>query len=217
MGGGTGSMAYPGAGVPVSTGTAWGTSLTGDANTLFGYNGAGTLGFYTTHTHSGSDAQFYDATDLTKKVKIDSSGMAANKTATIKPVGTRDVIFTNTHEVDGHATVGLGEIDVSGTIINSYGRSGAATLTLPAAASGYSFVAVVGKQDNSAWKILISGSDRIYADVGAGLVTGKTYVQETNQVVGSMISCYTFQTGASAWSWMCNAKVGTGWGTWVTD
>lgn len=102
---------------------------------------------------------------------------------------------------------------VSRTVINSYGRGGAVTTTLPVAAAGYSMIIIVGTQHNSAWKIQRGGSDAIYWDADGTLTAGKTYFQETNQAVGSRVSCSTFQTGATSYSWLCG-KVS---GTWVTD
>ncbi len=116
-------------------------------------------------------------------------------------------------EVDGSATGSLSAANVSRTMVNSYGRSAAATLTLPAAASGYSFIAIVGTKHNSAWKIQRAGADTIYWDAAGVLTAGKTYFQETNQEVGSRVSCSTFRTGASAWSWLCGSVSGT----WTTD
>jgi hypothetical protein len=101
----------------------------------------------------------------------------------------------------------------SRTIINSYGRGEAQTVTLPAAATGMTFIAMVGTQHNSAWKIQRAGSDTITWSSGGTDTTGKTYFQETNQAVGSRVSCITYKTGASAWTWLCGSVTGT----WVTD
>jgi len=102
---------------------------------------------------------------------------------------------------------------VKRSIINSYGRGEAQTVTLPAAASGMTFIAMVGTQHNSAWKIQRAGSDTITWSSGGTDTTGKTYFQETNQAVGSRVSCITYKTGASAWTWLCGSVTGT----WVTD
>jgi hypothetical protein len=101
----------------------------------------------------------------------------------------------------------------SRTIINSYGRGEAQTVTLPAAATGMTFIAMVGTQHNSAWKIQRAGSDTITWSSGGTDTAGKTYFQETNQAVGSRVSCITYKTGASAWTWLCGSVTGT----WVTD
>jgi len=117
-------------------------------------------------------------------------------------------------EVDGHTdSTNLTAANLSRTFINSFGRAGAATLTLPAAAAGYSAVFIVGTQHNSLWKIQRAGSDTIYWDSGGTLTAGKTYFGETNQAVGSRVSCSTFRTGASAYSWLCGVVSGT----WTTD
>jgi hypothetical protein len=102
---------------------------------------------------------------------------------------------------------------VSRTLINSYGRGEAQTVTLPAAATGYTFIAIVGTQHNSAWKIQRAGSDTITWSSGGTDTTGKTYFQETNQAVGSRVSCTTYKSAAAAWSWLCGSVTGT----WVTD
>jgi hypothetical protein len=103
--------------------------------------------------------------------------------------------------------------NVSRTLINSYGRGEAQTVTLPAAAAGYTFIALVGTQHNSAWKIQRAGSDTITWSSGGTDTTGKTYFQETNQAVGSRVTCITYKTGASAYTWLCGSVTGT----WVTD
>lgn len=102
---------------------------------------------------------------------------------------------------------------VSRTLLNSYGRGEAQTVTLPAAAAGYTFIAIVGTQHNSAWKIQRAGSDTITWSSGGTDTTGKTYFQETNQAVGSRVSCTTYKSAAAAWSWLCGSVTGT----WVTD
>jgi hypothetical protein len=99
------------------------------------------------------------------------------------------------------------------TIINSYGRGEAQTVTLPAAATGMTFIAMVGTQHNSAWKIQRAGSDTITWSSGGTDTAGKTYFQETNQAVGARVSCITYKSAAAAWSWLCGSVTGT----WVTD
>jgi hypothetical protein len=102
---------------------------------------------------------------------------------------------------------------VGRTVLNSYGRGEAQTVTLPAAATGMTFIALVGTQHNSAWKIQRAGSDTITWSASGTDTAGKTYFQETNQAVGARVSCITYKTGASAWSWMCGSVTGT----WSTD
>lgn len=139
------------------------------------------------------------------------STVAGTETLTNKTLTRPAVTFD---EVDGHTdSTSLTAANLSRTVINSYGRSGAATLTLPAAAEGYTAIFIVGTQHNSAWKIQRAGSDTITWSTGGTDTTGKTYFQETNQPVGSRVSCITYQTGASAWSWLCGSVTGT----WATD
>jgi hypothetical protein len=124
------------------------------------------------------------------------------------------LMATTFDEVDGHTdSTSLSAANVSRTVVNSYGRAGAATLTLPAAAEGYSAIFIVGTQHNSAWKIQRAGSDTITWSSGGTDTTGKTYFQETNQPVGSRVSCITYRTGSSTYSWLCGSVTGT----WVTD
>jgi len=120
--------------------------------------------------------------------------------------------YPYTYCTSGNAST-LTPVYVSRTLINSYGRGEEQTVTLPAAASGYTFIAIVGTQHNSAWKIQSAGSDTITWSSGGTDTTGKTYFQETNQAVGSRVSCTTYKSGESAWTWLCGSVTGT----WVTD
>ena len=213
--------------VIVGSGAGAATVITKGANSsIFGVNSAGTLGFYTSILIDNSAAQFKDATDATKLWTISPVNFGTGVDFTFSPYVASDLSWSPTIsaagistgvlfvEVDGHTdSTNLTAANVSRTFINSYDRAGAATLTLPAAAAGYSFVAIVGTQHNSLWKIQRAGSDTIYWDSGGTLTAGKTYFGETNQAVGSRVSCSTFRTGASAYSWLCGVVSGT----WTTD
>lgn len=96
---------------------------------------------------------------------------------------------------------------VNRTIINSYGRAEAQTVTLPTAAAGMTFIVIVGTQHNSKFEIAKGASD-LYLEV-SGAPHGVAAFSETNQVVGSRASCATFQTGAATWSWICGGISGT--------
>jgi hypothetical protein len=138
--------------------------------------------------------------------KSDSSGIECKTSLAVS-----GITFT---EVDGHTTgTVLTAAQLSRTQVNSYGRSGAATITLPAAASGLSGIFVIGTQHNSAWRIQRAGSDTISWISGGVITEGKTYFQETNQAVGDSVSCTSFRTGEAAYTWRCGAVTGT----WVTD
>jgi hypothetical protein len=207
-------------------GTNWVRMAKGANSSIFGVNSAGTLGFYTSILIDNSAAQFKDSSDATKLWTISPVNFGTGVDFTFSPYVASDLSWSPTIsaagistgvlfvEVDGHTdSTNLTAANVSRTFINSYDRAGAATLTLPAAAAGYSFVAIVGTQHNSLWKIQRAGSDTIYWDSGGTLTAGKTYFGETNQAVGSRVSCSTFRTGASAYSWLCGVVSGT----WTTD
>lgn len=58
----------------------------GSNNTIFGVNGSGTLGFYTTMRLDDSAAQFNDATDPTKLLLIELGGLPTSTTAFMRPI-----------------------------------------------------------------------------------------------------------------------------------
>lgn len=66
----------------------------GAANTVLTSNGSA-LAWAATHSHSDSAAQFYNATNTTRLIKADASGITADsKTYTIKPITDVDVTFS---------------------------------------------------------------------------------------------------------------------------
>jgi hypothetical protein len=121
----------------------------------------------------------------------------------------------------GSITVGLGPIQVITqaatdtlsaaecyqTIVSNYGQSGANTQTLPAAASGLSFLAVIGTAGQGAFNVKAGTGDKIYLD-GTALDDGDKVALAT-PAVGNCASFFTFQTGASAWDWYCITLSGT--------
>ena len=141
-------------------------------------------------------------------VTFDESGLAtiSSSTSIITPSIT-------IQDVDGHtdATV-LTAANVSRAFITNDGQAGAVTLTLPAAANGYNFIAVVGTQYNAAWKIQRGGAETIYWSSGGTDTAGKTYFTSTNQPVGSRVSCGTIKVGG-VYKWICSPITGT----WTTD
>ena len=158
----------------------------------------------------------------TGDVTFNTSGVATIKSSvslTTPIITSLEVLVDCNGEADPYAyctsanASTLTATQTSRTIINSYGRGEAQTVTLPAAATGMTFIAMVGTQHNSAWKIQRAGSDTITWSSGGTDTTGKTYFQETNQGVGSRVSCITYKSGASAWTWLCGSVTGT----WVTD
>lgn len=115
-------------------------------------------------------------------------------------------------EVDGSVTANLTSANVSSTVITNYGQTTATqTLTLPAAAAGMNFIAVVGTtQASYYWKIKAASVDKIYLDGVAG--TDNQCAQVT-PAIGNFITFATFKTGAAAWDWLAT----TGNGTWTAQ
>jgi hypothetical protein len=191
---------YPSSsGIPiVASGTSWGTTIAPGAEgcVLTTSSGAYVCSTTITITSIGAGATIITPAITSKEVYIDCTGSAA------------PYAYCTSSSAATFAAA-----QVSRTVINSYNRGGAQTDTLPAAAEGYTFIALVGTQHNSAWKIQRAGADTITWSAAGTDTAGKTYFQETNQGVGSRVSCITYKTGASAWSWLCGSVTGT----WVTD
>ena len=112
--------------------------------------------------------------------------------------------------VDGSSSGSLSAANVSGTVITNYGQAASdVALALPTAASGYSFVGVVGTtQAGNTWKFTADTSDKIYLDGVAGTDNQSVIV---TPAVGNFITLFTFQTGAGAYDWIAV----TGNGTWT--
>ncbi len=107
------------------------------------------------------------------------------------------------------ATASISTAKASRGFINNYGQTGAALLTLPAAAEGLTLVAIVGTKVAQDWEFHHAGSETIYTDIGGVLTAGRAGIKCNNQEVGSRMSCATFQTGAGTYSWLCGAVSGT--------
>lgn len=111
------------------------------------------------------------------------------------------------------ATDSLSENQCSGGVINNFGQTADAVLTLPAAAAGYNFTVILGTTVANYYRILPLGAanDSIYLD---GVTTGDDkYVQIASAVAGACIQFFTFQTGASAYDWYaCTVS-----GAWVAE
>lgn len=106
------------------------------------------------------------------------------------------------------ATDTLTAAQVNGGIVSNYGQGAATTLTLPAAAAGYNFIVVVGTTGN-ALHIKAGASDKIYLD-GVALDDGDKASLAT-PALGNTLTCFTFQTGASAYDWICTSGGGAAW------
>ena len=134
-------------------------------------------------------------------------------------LGIGTVTPTSTLEVNGSASMGTLNIvvastgpltaqQVRGTIINNYGQATIETITLPVAASGYNFMLMVGTSGNALY-LKPATSGVIYLDGTALTVDYKIGLSVPS--VGNYVTCWTFQTGASAYSWSC----ASGSGTWI--
>lgn len=134
-------------------------------------------------------------------VNTDEAQTLTNKTLT-----TPAVTFDESVEP---ATDTLTAAQLSRGFINNYGQSGAATLTLPTAVEGLSFVAIVGTKVAEDWAFDGNGAETIYTDISGTLAAGRAGIKCNNQDVGSRMSCATFQTGTGAYSWLCGAISGT--------
>ena len=148
------------------------------------------------------DLKYYDTASRTL-VSTDKTQTLTNKTLTLPAI-----TFDESVEP---ATDTLTAAQLSRGMINNYGQSAAATLTMPAAAEGYTFIAIIGTQVAENWTIQRAGADNIYWDDGT--IATCTYFRANNQAVGSRVTCTSFQTGAGAYSWLCGAN----YGTWTTD
>ena len=108
------------------------------------------------------------------------------------------------------ATGDLTAAQVNGSLITNYGQGAAATLTLPAAAAGYNCIVVVSTTGN-ALHIKAGASDKLYLD-GVALDDGDK-ASLAVPALGNTLTCFTFQTGASAYDWICTG----GGGAALTD
>jgi hypothetical protein len=96
--------------------------------------------------------------------------------------------------------------EVSNTLINNYGQTVANTQTLPAAAIGMGFTAIIGTAGAGAFHIKAGASDLIYLD-GLALHDGDK-VSLTTPLVGNCICFWTFQTGVAAYDWFASVISG---------
>lgn len=112
-------------------------------------------------------------------------------------------------EIDcsGNATITSAQA-LQGIICNNYGQAAASVnINLPTAAAGMSIMAVMGTaQAGNYWHLTSATAGTMYLD---GSATGKNWVGYAATVVGNYFSCFSFRTGASAWSWICSTGAGT--------
>jgi hypothetical protein len=107
------------------------------------------------------------------------------------------------------ATGSLTANQMGSGIANNYGQTVANTQTLPACAANLRKTFIVGTSGMGAFNIKPAGSNVMILD-GITL-TAAHKASDATPVVGDYLSCYSFQTGASAWEWIC----ATGSCTWT--
>lgn len=104
------------------------------------------------------------------------------------------------------STATLTADECKGTLISNYDQSAQNVLTLPPAAEGLNFTAVISTAGAGAFYLSPDGSDRIYLD---GTDIGPARVGMETPAVGAMIAFTAFQTGASSYAWAAQTIAGT--------
>lgn len=112
----------------------------------------------------------------------------------------------NIVEVIQPATDILTAAECTGTVINNYGQTVENTQTLPAAATGLNFIAVIATTGAGAFHIKSGAGDKIYFD-GIALDDADK-VSCTTPTVGDFITFCAFQTGADAYDWFAASGAG---------
>ena len=128
----------------------------------------------------------------------------------LTPAGTGGVTFPFKEEIEP-ATDNIAAAQCYGSVINNYGQSGDATLTLPAAARGMNFTVILGTTVANYFRLDPNASDSVYLD---GVTTGDgKYVGVASAAAGNAIQFVAFQTGASAYDWLATTVSGA----WVQE
>lgn len=109
-------------------------------------------------------------------------------------------------EVTKDATGTLSATEMIGGVVNNYGQTDDATIALASMVSAKSFVVITGTTVAKYWRLDPDGSELIYLD-GSSCGAGK-YVGVASVAAGYVLSCRSFQTGASAYSLYCSAVTG---------
>lgn len=154
----------------------------------------------------GGSRSFFLGTNTTAPTVLINNGVEVGRYDASGYYGTMYGVIPEIQVTDGLV---LTARQCTGSSLTNYNQAAAITATLPSAASGLNFMAIIGTQYNAAFKLQRAGADTIIADGNSG----KTYITSTNQAIGSEIACRTFQTGASAYTWKCTSVSGT----WTTD
>lgn len=125
-----------------------------------------------------------------------------------------DILRSYKYRLDEYvvaATATLTADQCSGGLINNYGQTADAVVTLPAAADGLNFTVILGTTVAKYFRIDPASGDSIYLG-GATTGDGK-YVGIASAVVGAAISFVAFKTGASTYDWFASIAAGS----WVAE
>jgi hypothetical protein len=104
------------------------------------------------------------------------------------------------------ATDNVSAAQCYGSVINNYGQSDNATLTLPAAAVGMHFTVILGTTVAKYYRLDPNANDYIILD-GVASTDGK-YVGVASATIGDTISFRSVQTGASEYNWVAYTSTG---------
>ena len=188
----------------------WADHLTGgDEGALDAIDGAGLASAAGALVLNMTDAYFYSLDD-------DLAGSEASPTVISPDTNAGDKRWVlqrlvgsgaTIREVVKTATGDLTAVECSSTIINNYDQDDDATLTMPTAAAGLSFMAVCGTTVAKYLRIKADTNDKIYLNGVAGSDNG--YVGIASAAVGAAITFASFQTGASAWDWIATTLANT--------
>ena len=152
----------------------------------------------------------HGATEKTSLVDNDELGLidseASNALKRLK-ISTLRADFGLITEIVKSSTATLTAAEVSGTIINNYGQSADAVLTLPTAAKGMNILVVLGTTVAKYYRIKAGTNDKIYLAGTGGTDNG--YVGIASATIGASISFAAFQTGTSTYDWMATVVSGT--------
>jgi hypothetical protein len=153
-------------------------------------------------------------TGLTSASSVAITGGTINGTAigaTTPAAGTFTTLVGWKDEVIAPATGNITTAQMKGLIINNYGQTDDAALSLASFTKGLFFTVILGTTVAKYWRLDPNGSELIYL-VSSGTATscgaGK-YVGIASAAAGATLSCVSFQTGASAYSLLCAPVSGT--------
>ena len=116
--------------------------------------------------------------------------------------------FLKLYAITKTATGDLSAAEVSGTQINNYNQADDMVLTLPTAAGGYNFLFMVSTTVAKYIAIKAGTNDKIYL-AGAPGTDNQCVQHGSSTAAGASFVCFTFQTGSSAYDWICKAGAGT--------